>query len=56
MKWATSWHVRSRKEMHVDFLWRNLKKRYHLEDLSINWRIMWTEEIWVRIWKIYELF
>jgi hypothetical protein len=35
MGWGV-WHVRGRGEVHIKFLWGNLKERVHLEDLDID--------------------
>jgi hypothetical protein len=33
------WHKRERREMHPEFLWGNLQKRNHLEDLGTDGRL-----------------
>jgi hypothetical protein len=33
------WHVWGRREMHAG-LWKNLKKREHFDDLSVDGRIL----------------
>jgi len=36
------WHIWGRTEVHTGFLWLNLKKRDHLEELSADGRIIFT--------------
>jgi hypothetical protein len=34
------WHVRETGEMHKGFCWQYLRRRDHLEDVGIDWRII----------------
>jgi hypothetical protein len=49
-------------EAYIEFRWGNLRKRDHLGDPDVDWRIIlgwifrtwvvgtWTGQIWLRIW------
>jgi len=42
MGWARHAAGMGKRRVHIGFWWGNLRKRYHLEDLGVDGRIMLT--------------